>query len=385
MRALAAWTVAGPTTDRITLKALDLRDDQRAALAWTESPAPGVFGPWRLRLRALECQGGCGGTERTLSAGLGEAGAAVSLLPDGSTLVAWRETLERVPNHELSVERRLFLQRFNPAGEPAGAPELVDAFLFSQRLQGGGRHMGPPAIGHWRDGSFVVTWADVREFDVFPGRQASIRARRYHANGWPVGPAATVSTGWREEGLTLSMPPDTGGYVISHITQPRPPELQTLLPLEFWNPLPAEALSGLLPGSFLLGLGICGNLLFAGRAEPGTGRPVYTREYFEYSGQLIGPTATLPELPVGAIALKEVEFLVLRKPAAAGGLRLAQRMDKYGRVIGLPFELPSGPTALLADGSLLVAWVSSDDDGNRLRLQRFVPTNARLSPGLATA
>jgi hypothetical protein len=40
------------------------------------------------------------------------------------TLLAWRDTLERVPNHALSVQCRLFLQRFTPAGEAAGPPEF---------------------------------------------------------------------------------------------------------------------------------------------------------------------------------------------------------------------------------------------------------------------
>ena len=73
-------------------------------------------------------------------------------------------------------------------------------------------------------------------------------------------------------------------------------------------------------------------------------------------------------------------------------------MDKYGRMIGTPFDLPEGISLLLGDGSLLVAWTTAGFTnsssasssastatgvtGSRLMLQRFVP-NA-LSPGLAS-
>lgn len=380
MQGLTAWTVAGPVPQDLVLKDIQPLADGRVALAWVESPAPGKEGPRRLHLRAQSCQGGCGGTDQVLAEGLVDAGTAVSVLPDGSTLVAWRDTLERVPGHELSIQCRLFLQRFGPGGAAAGAPELVDAFLFSNRLEGGGRGMGPPAIGHWGNGSFVVTWADIRTFASFPGLATSVRARRYHFNGWPVGPAQTVATSYRERTYTLDLPPASGGYVISHVQEPQAPFHQAIVPIDFWNPLPAQPLARLLPGSFLLSIGIYGSLLFAGRTDPGTGQPVYTRERFDYSGQPVGSPAPLASLPLGALALRDIEYLALSAGARAGFSK-AQRMDKYGRMIGLPFELPQGPTALLEDGSLLVAWTTAGLEGSRVMLQRFVPTAA--SPGLA--
>ena len=387
MLGLTEWTVAAAEGQVIAIKSLDRLADGGVALAWTESPAPGVEGPRRLRLRHLSCQGGCSVSERLLVEGLPDAGAAVEVLPDGSTLLAWRDTLERVPNHALSVQCRLFLQRFTPAGEAAGPAELVDAFLFSNRLEGGGRTLGPPAIGQWGDGSFMVTWADLRTFGAFPGLAASVRIRRYHANGWPVGPAQTVATSNREQTFSFDVPPASGGYVISHVQAPLAPFHQAILPMEFWNPLPAPRFEGLLPGSFFLSLGICGSLLFAGRIDAASGRPVYTRERFEYSGHSVGAPALLASLPLGGVALQNVEFLTLGASAQAGE-RQARRMDKYGRMIGTPFDLPQGPSLLLSDGSLLVAWAASAAVGSsagaaasRLMLQRFVPNP--LSPGLA--
>lgn len=396
MLGLTEWMVAAADGQALALKSLDRLSNGAVALAWTESPGPGGEGPRRLRTRHLACQGGCAVSERLLVEGLPDADAAVAVLPDGSTLLAWRETLERVPGHALSVQRLLYLQRFTPAGIAAGPPELVDAFLFSNRLEGGGRSMGPPALGQWGDGSFVVTWADLRTFSAFPGLAASVRARRYHANGWPVGPAQTVATSYREQTYNLDVPPASGGYVISHVQAPQAPFHQNIVPLEFWNPLPASRLESLLPGSFLLSLGICGTLLFAGRTDGATGRPVYTRERFEYSGRPVS-MATLAGLPLGGVALQNVEFLTLSASAHAGQ-RQAQRMDKYGRMIGTPFDLPQGHSLLLDDGSLLVAWTatgttsgtnSATNGGttggptnSRLMLQRFVP-NA-LSPGMAS-
>jgi hypothetical protein len=380
MQGLTAWTVAGPEPERLTLKSLQRLDDGRIALAWLASPQPGALGPRRLHLRVQSCQGACGGLDRVLAEGVVDAEAAASVLPDGSTLLAWRQTLERVPGHALSVECSLWLQRFTPAGVAAGAPEAVDAFLFSNRLEGGGRVMGPPAIGHWEDGSFVVTWADIRTFGSFPGLASSVRARRYHANGWPVGPAQTVATSNREQTYRLDMPPASGGYVISHVQAPMAPFYQAILPLEFWNPLPAASLAQLLPGSFLLSLGVCGTLLFAARTDPATGRVIFTRERFEYSGHPAGLPAPLASLPLGGVALQNVEFLSL-SASAKPGMKQAQRMDKYGRMLGTPFELPDGSTALLGDGSLLVAWAEAGAGGGRLMLQRFVPTP--VSPTLA--
>lgn len=397
MQGLTEWTVASAEGQVLSLKSLNRLASGEVALTWTESPLPGAEGPRRLRLQRLSCQGGCAVSGRLLVEGLVDPGAALAVLPDGSTLVAWRDTLERVPNHALSVQCRLFLQRFTPAGEAAGPPGLVDAFLFSNRLEGGGRTLGPPAIGHWEDSSFVVTWADLRTFGSFPGLATSVRARRYHTNGWPVAAAQTVATSNREETYSLDLPPASGGYVISHVQEPRAPFHQAILPLEFWNPLPASRFAGLLPGSFYLSMGIYGSLLFAGRANAATGRPVYTRERFDYNGQPVGSPAPLASLPMGGVALKNVEFLALRASVHAGQ-RQAQRMDKYGRMIGTPFDLPEGMYLLLGDGSLLVAWTTAGFTnsssasssastatgvtGSRLMLQRFVP-NA-LSPGLAS-
>ncbi len=394
MQGLTEWTVASTDDQVLALKSLNRLANGEVALTWTESPLPSDEGPSRLRLQRLSCQGGCAISERLLVEDLVDPGAALTVLPDGSTLVAWRDTLERVPNHALSVQCRGFLQRFRPAGTPTSPPELVDAFLFSNRLEGGDRTMGPPAIGHWEDGSFVVTWADLRTFGAFPGLATSVRARRYHTNGWPVAAARTVATSNREETYSLDLPPASGGYVISHVQEPQAPFHQAILPVEFWNPLPASRFEGLMPGSFYLSMGIFGSLLFAGRADAATGQPVYTRERFAYSGQPVGSPTPLASLPMGGVALKNVEFLTLRASAHAGQ-RQAQRMDKYGRMIGTPFDLPQGMTLLLGDGSLLVAWTiagstspasstspATGPTGSRLMLQRFVP-NA-LSPGLAS-
>ena len=397
MQGLTEWTVASAEGQVLALKSLNRLASGEVALVWTESPLPGAVGPRRLRLQRLSCQGGCAMSQRLLVEGLVDASAALTVLPDGGTLVAWRDTLERVRNHPLSVQCRLFLQRFTPTGTPVSPPELVDAFLFSNRLEGGGRTLGPPAIGHWEDGSFVVTWADLRTFSGFPGLATSVRARRYHTNGWPVAPSQTVATNNREETYSLELPPASGGYVISHVQEPQAPFHQAILPLDFWNPLPAPHFAGLLPGSFYLSMGIFGSLLFAGRADAATGRPVYTRERFAYSGHPVGSPAPLASLPLGGVALKNVEFLTLRASGHAGP-RQAQRMDKYGRMIGTPFDLPEGMYLLLDDGSLLVAWTTGGATGstsvsnsagtqggatgNRLMLQRFVP-NA-LSPGLAS-
>ncbi len=383
MIAMPPWIGAGPGREALAFKSLDQLADQRIALVWTESALAGVP-PLRLRVRLQACQGSsCAGPVLTLMDALVDPGAAATVLPDGSTLVVWREQTESYVGYVRNLEQRLLLRRFGVDGTPAGPAELVDSFIFSGTPAAGGRTMDPPAIGHWPDGSFLVAWADVRTFGSFPGLAASVRARRYHANGWPVAPANTVSVSSRERSFSLKVLADTGGYVISHVQRPVGPFYQAILPIGFWNPLPAEPLAELQPGSFLLSIGTSGSLLFARRVDPATGESVATREYFTYQAQPHGEPVVLRSLPSGAIALRDGQFIALYGRTLSGG-RLAQRTDKYGQLLGASFEMPDGPAIRLRDGSLLASWTQADAAGNtRVWLQRFLPGWSSPTPPLA--
>lgn len=385
MFGLAPWPVTGPLTDLQGLKSLNVLADGRLALAWAEAPSTAPRGPWRLRLQMQGCGGACGSRPLTLIDELPDPDAAVSVRPDGSTLVVWREQDSRRVGVVTVNEHRLQLQRFDPAGFAIAPPELVDGFTSITGPQGESRSLGVPRLDHWPGGGFVVAWPDIQTRSVYPGLLAEAKVRRYHANGWPVDLPQTVTTSEADIGLSLAAWSDAGGYVISQLQHVGASLKQNVLAIDLWNPLPAGAVADLLPGSFLLSLGVFGSVLFAARMDTRRQMPVYVREYFSYEGQLGGRPVPLPALPTRAIALREIEFLVLR-PSDRPGRAIAQRMDKYGRLFGSAVDWPEGPSVRLPDGSVAVAWMADSGAGQRrLWLQRFMPTRVMPAPPIAVA
>lgn len=382
--ALPPGAVGEPVAGLHSIRSLNVLADGRIALAWTEAAPERPQGPWRLRLRTQGCAGACAGRTLTLVQTLADPEAAVTTCPDGHSVVAWREREVRRAAGVTVTDHRLLLQRFDPEGLPLDDPQVVEAYAQVSGVRGEGRSLGSAHLDRWLDGSWVLAWTDVHTGPVDPVVSAEVRVRRYHANGWPVDAPRTLSTRSEPIELSLSVWPETGGYAITPRTVDPAPGSSPPLLADLWNPLPAESLAGLLPGSLFLSLGICGTVLFASRFDPRLHTRVYTRETFSYEGQPSGRPVVLPGLPLGAVALRDIEFVILQ-PGPRPGAQQAQRMDKYGRLLGQPVPFPSGLTARLADGSLVVAWGSPAEGAPRqLWLQRFSPTRVLPAPPLAT-
>ena len=200
---------------------------------------------------------------------------------------------------------------------------------------------------------------------------AEVQALRFHANAEPDLPVATLSTSGHDRSFTLAAPDISGGFIIGQETGEAPDYRQALVQSRLWHPIAASHLEGLLPGSFLLPLGVCGWILFADRAV-GEGEAVAsTRQRFDWRGQPVGGPEDLPVLPSGAIALHGGDYLALA-PADDPGCHQAQRMNKSGEVIGAPFPWTDGPRALLPGGTLAVGRaVHESDDAWHLVLDRF--------------
>ncbi len=100
---------------------------------------------------------------------------AIGLAPGGEILVAW-DTERALPNGMENVQG----QFYGPGGAPVGGQfRISDATLISGRA---------PAVAADGSGNFVVAWE---------GGEALIRARRFAADGTPIGTFFNVSAdGW---------------------------------------------------------------------------------------------------------------------------------------------------------------------------------------------
>lgn len=103
-----------------------------------------------------------------------------AMFPDGRAVVVWDAIGDGTDNDRLSIQARLL----DASGNPEGDTFQVNTFIIEdQRV---------PAVGVAPDGRFAIAWESDKSDADFDG--TSIRARVYRANGAPVGKDFQVNT-----------------------------------------------------------------------------------------------------------------------------------------------------------------------------------------------
>lgn len=367
--AQAPLVIAGPGFDSLQVKAVAALADGGFAVAWATARATDATAPRQLRVQRFTAAGERAGDALLLPVAVKDEQAAVAVLRDGGVIVVWRES---VPGQPYALVLSLMRQRFDPAGQPLAGPEVV-ASLVQDRYSPNARSLEQPRLDSWPDGSHVVAWGEVTFLRGFPGLAVILRARRYHANGWPVGEPVVVGGSANTRDFSLQAWEVQGGYAVSNVARPVGPFFQVIRLFDVWNPIDPARFEGLLEGSFIVPIGICGSLLFAARADAHCPQLVrWDRQLFNWEGQALGPAVPLPRRPGQIVPLRQLGQFLELTGAARPNTFMAQRMDKYGALIEAPFELPAGSYAATLEGSLVAAWVSVSKTGNyALLVQRF--------------
>ncbi len=367
LRPLPARSLAGPSPYAMRVTSVEALADGGLGVAWAQADGADPAAPWRLRVLHLDGEGAGAGPEVLLPLSLPDPQAAARVLPDGGAVVAWREPAP-APGGEASSSPRFQLQvhRFDRAGQRIAHTPIPGTLVD-------GWDLDPPAIAAWVDGSFVVAWARVQQVPALPGTpaemptglQAQVQALRFHANAEPDLPVASLGTSGHDRRFTLAAPDISGGFIIGQATGDAANPRQALVQSRLWHPIADAYLEALLPGSFLLSLGVCGWILFANRPAGAS------RQRFDWRGQAVGTPEDLPRLPAGAIALRAGDYLALF-PSEDPRDHRAQRMNKSGEVIGAPFAWTDDPHALLPSGTLAVGRALQEGgEGWQLVLERF--------------
>lgn len=369
--ALAPEGVSASTEWPLRLAALSPLQDGGFAIAWFMREGQDPAAPWCLQVQRYTRTYARAGDAVRIPWSATDDAAAVTVLRDGTTIVAWCETVTPRADEPGWTDFTLCTRRFDPAGVPLGDPNLVHRFSHDQDARHD-RRMDCPAISSWPDGSHVVGWADVIFTAQVPGLHATIQVRRYHANGCPAAEPVTVSMSGTSAQFRLQALENTGGYLVTHAGRSTALSAQVIRLLDAWNPIEPAGLSGLAVGSLLLPLGVCGSLLFAGRPAGEGGAVRWERQLFNWSGRPVGEPVPLTGPPHDAVPLRQLGQFLALTPSRQPGRIAAQRMDKYGALYGAPFDFPRGPALGLDDGGLAAAWVSNSQSGmNTLTLQRF--------------
>ncbi|NKE64293.1 hypothetical protein RAMLITH_00545 [Ramlibacter sp. RBP-2] len=214
-----------------------------------------------------------------------------------------------------------------------------------------------PAVQEWSrvsplaDGGFVVTWeTNVTSSGKYGGSSFQSFAQRYDAAGAPVGPELLVSAATNmHQGPTAAALAD-GGFVVT------------------W------------------------------KASNGLSSDILLQRY-DAGGAKVGAAVTVASH--GAVNDQTPEVLALGNgfvvawsaPDGSGTGIFAQRFDASGAKVGAAVQVntsgtaatPAGASqqtdpalALLADGSYVVSWASSDGSGSQVFMQRFDATGARI-------
>jgi VCBS repeat-containing protein len=243
--------------------------------------------------------------------------ADVAALADGGFVVTWQS--QNQDGNGVGI----FAQRFDSAGQAAGAEFQVNS--FTQGAQ------SAPAVSALSTGGFVIAWESQNQGRNHP----EIYVQRYGANGQAIGGEIRANTDTRNDLHTADVTELAGGgFVVVWQSQNQ-------------------------DGS---GLGIFGQMFAANGSRLGGEFQVNTETQ---RGQ---QTATVTDTADGG-------FVVVWESDSQDGSSFGvfgQRFDANGVTIGQEFQIntyTSGfqgvPDAtILADGSLAVSWQSAGQDGN---------------------
>ncbi len=358
------------------LLALDELADGGFAVAWVRQEAGVPPSPRQVRVQRLRPGGTLDGPAVSLPVTLPDEDSAATVLRDGTTVLAWRRQVETpLEGDARLLEISLLHQRFGPGGQALCEPGILAT--VQQHTHSPDRlDLKHPRIARWPDGSHVVAWSRLATTNVSPGGlSVQLLAKRYHANGWPAGDPVDVGGSGSTWSFTLGAWEVQGGYVVGNIRAVSPPYLQVIRLVDFWNPIEPSRLEGLAQGSFLVSLGVCGSLLYAGRPNPFDETTAWERQWFNWGGQPMGPPQPLPGRPATVVPLRQPlgHFLELYDTSMPLVLS-AQRKDKFGRSLGEPFSMPrASAIASLHGGEVAVASVVVSKTGNyALVVQRFI-------------
>jgi len=142
----------------------------------------GVVDGWNVRARRYTADGAPAGAEFVVSATTfgHQSAPAVAMDHDGDFVVAWQAIGQ--PD-DLLGGHRVYARRYDAAGQPKDAQEFPVSTAFAV-------HRLAPSVSMESDGDFVVAW-----LSSAAGVTGDIVARRFGANGSPLGDGFQVSSG----------------------------------------------------------------------------------------------------------------------------------------------------------------------------------------------
>lgn len=182
--------VSSSTSDTTEKSPAVARDaDGDFVVAWDSDVF--LFGPGRVSARVFDAEGTAQMPPFQVDPVTGsQRGAAVDLAADGEFVVVWQH---ESPN---LMEKGIYGRRFDAAGQPLG-----DAFAVRPASQAGGP--GAPTVAMSGAGAFVVAWVDGR-----------VSARRYDETGQPLGDSFVVNGPDVASSPAIAMN-GSGGFVIA--------------------------------------------------------------------------------------------------------------------------------------------------------------------------
>jgi hypothetical protein len=138
-----------------------------------------------------------GGQLRVSNGKARETLPSISMADDGSFVIVWQSGT--------TTDTSVFGRRFTAQGTPIGG-----RFLLSSSTEG---NQSEPSVAVTPGGGFVAAWTS----GLFPhgSRHSDVYARRFDANGQPLGPDFRVNSGnLREQSLPQVVVDGSGGFLV---------------------------------------------------------------------------------------------------------------------------------------------------------------------------
>lgn len=370
LRPQAPLALAGPAFNAMQLKSVTELTGGGSAVAWTRQDTSEPTSLRRLQVRRLDRTGQPAGPVVTLPVDLPDDQSAATVLRDGTTVLAWR-TVMPMPSVPDIIVITLWHQRFDLNGQSLAPADVVSSVEFDRRSRTS-RELLNFKIDRWPDGSHVVAWASATYFDRFPTLLVALKTLRYHANGWTAGVVVDVGGSQGSSNFTFQTWEVQGGYMVSNVKEIFPPYQQTIRLFDFWNPIDSAYFEGLAEFSYLVPLGVCGSLLFAGHYDPATQTTTWKRQLFGWEGNAVAAPVPLPGRPAAVVPLRQIGQFLELSDSTHPTVQVAQRKDKFDKLYGDPFEVPRGTAVATLGGDLAMASVVVSGTGNySLVTQRF--------------
>lgn len=281
---------------------------------------------------------------------------------DGSIAIAYVVERDAVPGGAqrlLDVRTRLFALD----GTPLGSEHVIQS-VVAQRTGGMfySVKLSSTEIAQWDDGDYLVAWKTYPDVPHGAEHPAS-NVRRVDSTGQARGDVIDVGGAYAGD-LRLATLQD--GSWLAETFDPLTPSAQQLyahiVQFDAKHPLELPETRTMPWQSFVLGLAGGGAVLFAGQFGEGSNVLSPYSQWYNPAGKAAGPASPLPGIPDSAIALEDGTFVAFRGEA--------QRFDKHGRALGMPFQVQGARRigdALEREGMVL-AWMQ----GQAVMTQRYL-------------